>query len=471
MMRILLLAALVVCLSVGSCASKAIHINTDGGERNPDAGIGNMDGRASNPDAVVGNMDGRTSNMEVGVSSIDGRIDVAVSAADSGGATDSGGTGGGISLTDPNVVAVSVDPGPPGVEYTNGLFADVTLCVPGTTTCQTIDHMLVSTGSVGVRVLKSEFMLALPAATSPIGSALAECLSFVAGSAWGPVMIADVRMGQEVAANLSIQVIGEATYPVPSDCTATPVNDLQSLGAKGILGIGIYLQDCGKSCAQPPGIPGLYYGCTSAQVGGCTATTVPLATQVSNPIAGFSVDNNGSFIRLPSIPDSGSTSVAGELVFGIGTRWNNGLGDAKVIAIDAKGFARTDFPVGGTQYTSYLDTSSNAVFFLNTSITQLPGCAGGLSSFYCPTSTVTLSASMPSIDGSNAKISFSVANAASLSAGAFAFSNLAGPMPGFPSNATVPGFDWGLPFYFGRTVFTSIESQNTPAGPGPYFAF
>ena len=78
---------------------------------------------------------------------------------------------------------------------------------------------------------------------------------------------------------------------------------------------------------------------------------------------------------------------------------------------------------------------------------------------------------MPSIGGSNANVSFSVVNASSLVASDFAFSNLAGPMPGLPTDATVPGPDWGLPFYFGRTVFTAIESQNTPAGPGPYFAF
>jgi hypothetical protein len=403
------------------------------------------------------------------VGAADGGIDVAAGAAD-GGATSSGGTDGAISLTGPNVVAVSVDPGPPGVTYTNGLYASVTLCVPGTTTCQTIDHMLVSTGSVGVRVLKSELTLTLPAATAPTGLGLAECAAFVDGSAWGPVMIADVRMGQEKAANLSIQVIGGTTYPVPSDCTGTPVNDSQSLGAKGILGIGAYLQDCGKSCAQPAG-PGIYYGCTSAQAGGCTATTVPLTSQVSNPIASFPVDNNGSFIRLPSIPDSGSPSVAGELVFGIGTQSNNGLGNAKVIAIDANGFSTTIYPVGGTQYTSYIDTSSNGVFFLDATLAQLPACSGNLSSFYCPASTANFTASMPSIDGSNANVSFSVANASSLNASDFAFSNLAGPMPGFPTDATVPGFDWGLPFYFGRTVFTAIESQNTPAGPGPYFAF
>jgi hypothetical protein len=32
-------------------------------------------------------------------------------------------------------------------------------------------------------------------------------------------------------------------------------------------------------------------------------------------------------------------------------------------------------------------------------------------------------------------------------------------------------FDWGLPFFFGRTVFTAFSGASTPAGPGPYWAF
>jgi hypothetical protein len=32
-------------------------------------------------------------------------------------------------------------------------------------------------------------------------------------------------------------------------------------------------------------------------------------------------------------------------------------------------------------------------------------------------------------------------------------------------------FDWGLPFFFGRTVFVAISGSATPQGPGPFWAF
>src|SRR5450631_4162322 len=76
-----------------------------------------------------------------------------------GGLVQAGGTGGvagSTFATGTNTLDVTVDPGPQDIGYTNGLSATVTLCVPGTTTCQTFDHLLVDTGSVGVRVLESE---------------------------------------------------------------------------------------------------------------------------------------------------------------------------------------------------------------------------------------------------------------------------------------------------------------------------
>jgi hypothetical protein len=388
----------------------------------------------------------------------------------------SGGAGGSLVATEPNMLLATVDPGPQNIGYTNGLFASVTLCEPGTANCQTIDHLLVDTGSVGVRVLESELKLALPTAENASGLALAECTPFVDGTAWGPVKIADVTIGGETAANLPIQLIGEATYGMPTTCTGTPITDFKTLAANGILGVGVYLQDCGTPCAQPTNSrsnPGLYYACSSATATSCKIAQVSVAQQGAHPVAGFPIDNNGTIIQLPSVPASGAPSVPGMLVFGIGTQANNGLGNATVLALDA-GYVSTTFPVGSTKtYTSYLDSGSNGLFFLNAATSGIAQCtSSGLKDFYCPTTTTSLSATLSSINGASANIAFSVGNTSKMSNSAYALSNLAGPMPGFPSSDnSVPSFDWGLPFYYGRTVYTAIETRDTPAGQGPYFAF
>jgi hypothetical protein len=78
------------------------------------------------------------------------------------------------------VAEVTVDPGLPLIGYVNGLFATVTVCVPGTSDCQSIDHVLVDTGSSGLRLLGSELTIALPAWTDDSsGLPLAECTQFV----------------------------------------------------------------------------------------------------------------------------------------------------------------------------------------------------------------------------------------------------------------------------------------------------
>ncbi|HEX7500940.1 MAG TPA: DUF3443 family protein, partial [Polyangia bacterium] len=326
-----------------------------------------------------------------------------------------------------NTIGLIVDPGPQCVGYTNGLFATVTLCVPGSTTCQTFDHLLVDTGSVGVRVLESELTLDLPVVTSTSGLPLAECTPFVDGTAWGPVRSADVKLGGELAANLPIQLIGENTYAMPRSCTGSAITDFETLAANGILGVGLYPQDCGAPCATLGANRALYYSCSSSQ--SCSITAVPLMQQVAHPVAAFPVDNNGTIIQLPSVPASGAPSVPGMLTFGIGTQANNGLGSATVLPLDGL-YVSTTFPVGGKDtYTSYLDSGSNGLFFLDAATTKLTQCTGGLKSFYCPPMTTSLSATLSSSNGSSTTIAFSVASASKLDASAFAFSNLAGPMP------------------------------------------
>ena len=390
-----------------------------------------------------------------------------------GGGND-GSSAGGNPITPPssgnNVVAVVVDPGPSvggsQIGYTNGLFVTVTVCVPGTSTCQTIDHVLVDTGSMGLRVLDTAMTLPLPQQTDGSGNSIAECNQFLDGFTWGPVQQADIIVGGETAKAAAIQVISEAQFAVPSGCSGTNEDTLQGLAANGILGIGPFLQDCGTFCVTNIPSPALYYTCSASA---CNGTTQPLASQLQNPVSMFPTDNNGTIIELQAISNTGAPTVNGSLVFGIGTQSNNGLKGALVLTTDNQGDIATAF--NGQQYTgSFIDSGSNGIFFLDSGTTGIPTCPGNDSAFYCPGAPSTsalnqrnLTATNIGSNGLSGDVNFSIANAEFLfttNGGAnFAFNDLGGPNTG--------SFDWGLPFFFGRNVITAIENQNTPAGIGP----
>jgi len=384
-----------------------------------------------------------------------------------------------------NVAEVSVDYGLPNIGNLNGLFAKVTVCVPGSTSeCQTIDHVLVDTGSSGLRLLGSVLTISLPALTDDNGAMLAECGQFISGALWGPLRAADFSIANEQAKNLVVHVSEKTTYPMPAGCTGTDISDPNDLAANGILGVGTSLQDCGSDCAASVGSknspnPGTYFACASAAVDGCQPTAVPLAKQVSNPVAFFSQDNNGTIVELPAIPAEGASNVVGSLVFGIGTRDNNGLELATVIPLNNIGMLRTKYPTNGVAVFGFVDSGSNAIFFLDSATTHIPTCFSAMhpevSAFYCPTSRQSLSARIEDASGQVAlSVNFSVANAMTLFQGNnSAFDDLAGPSSAPSSGGTyLPTyFDWGLPFHFGRNVFTSIEGETKTGYAGPFVAF
>ena len=398
-----------------------------------------------------------------------------VAAGCGGGGSSSTSTPGNNSIVNPstanNVVPIVVSGGPTSTPQTNLAYVSVTVCVPGSTTnCQTIDNIQVDTGSEGLRILSSVLTAALPQETDLSGNPLAECAQFQDGYTWGPMNLADVKLGGESAGSVPVQVIGgggAALSAVPSSCanTGTAENTVDALGANGILGIGPFRQDCGSSCASTDLTlnPGFYYSCPSS---GCVQAPATLAQQAQNPVWMFPTDNNGTIVELPAIPASGAPTVNGSLVFGIGTQSNNGLGNATVFTLDNSGNFTTTFKSAAYNL-SFLDSGSNGIFFLDSSLTGIPECTGANAGFYCPSSIQNLSATDQGLNGTAAAVAFSITSAASLTATSNAFNNLGGPF----STSSNTGFDWGLPFFFGRNVYTGIEGQNTPGGAGPLFAF
>jgi hypothetical protein len=378
-----------------------------------------------------------------------------------------------------NVVTVTVDQGPTvngsALGSINTLFTSVTVCVPGSTTsCQTIDHIQVDTGSYGLRILAAALssQLALPLQTDGAGNSLAECTVFADGYSWGPVVLADVQVGGETASSMPTQIIGVGTYAsAPADCSSQTVmgeeDTVEAFGANGIIGIGPFAQDC-PECANQA-IAGAYYYCSSTT---CTDSVAALDVQTVNPVTKFAMDNNGVIITLPSVGNAGEDTMSGTLTFGVDTETNNVSGAQTVLNVDD--FANLSMTLNGTTplATSFIDSGSNGIYF-NTS--SLATCTqSDIDGFYCPPNTVAFSLTIQGLDsagnpitGQSTGVSFSVGDAQSMLANSDSvLPLLAGTFPG--SQTT---FDYGLPFFYGRRVAVVLDGATTTVGTGPYVAF
>lgn len=135
--------------------------------------------------------------------------------------------------------------------YNNEPCVSIQVCTPGTNTCQTINGILLDTGSYGLRIFKSVLNgLSLGPVSTSSGGQLAECLQYADGTAdWGPVETADVVLGGEPAVTVPVQVI-DSTFPGSSNCSGTLDTGPSIDGYNGILGVGPLQQDCGQVCAD-----------------------------------------------------------------------------------------------------------------------------------------------------------------------------------------------------------------------------
>src|SRR5271166_96167 len=331
-----------------------------------------------------------------------------------------------------NVAPLIVDAGPNGLSPpdVDVPFVTITICVPGTQTCQTIDHVEVDTGSSGLRVVSSVLTIPLPQQN------LDECLVFADGYVWGPVATATITVaGETTVSSVPVQIMIPASTspPVPTSCSSqSPPGgngnegvSVDAFGANALIGVGLFQQDCGPDCITSPA-PDFYYDCSSV----CTPTTVALAQQVANPVSVFAADNNGVLIQFPAVPDGGSLTASGFLIFGIGTESNNTLGSSMVYPVSDTGDFTTVFN-GASYPSSFIDSGSNGFFFPDANIPQCPGSpVTRPNTWYCPaTSPDNLTAVNQGSNGQSGPITnFSIENTISLfNTDNTAFSTLGGP--------------------------------------------
>lgn len=342
--------------------------------------------------------------------------------------------------------------------YPNKPCVSVTVCMPGNTNCQTIDDILLDTGSTGLRIFKQALNISLNQSTIGSGS-LAECMHFGDGSSdWGPVQTASVILGGEPAVEVPIQVIDSTFGTLPTVCGNADRSPADA-GFNGILGVSFFAQDCGSACVSSARI-GMYFSCGGS---GCVGTTVPLSSQIQNPVAFLPEDNNGVIVELPGVPAGGATSVDGSLLLGIGTKSNNIPSAVTTYTADRFGNFTTTF--NGILYSSFTDTGTNGLFFPSPSESLLPDCAFPNSAWFCPQSTVDLSATITGSAGSpSGAVSFQIGNFVSL---AKSSNNVFADVGG----QSWVDFEWGLPFFLGRNVYIGLEGKSSSLGSGLYWAY
>lgn len=393
---------------------------------------------------------------------------------------------------------------------TNILYATVKVCKPGadpssTTDCQSIDKVVVDTGSVGLRVLASK-VKSLGLSPVPLLSTQSnwECFPFVVGGLWGQNVQADVVLGPlQTTQAVAIQLIADdptaALYNAPDFCKQWTDNNLydsaNSLGANGILGVGSTNLDCGGGCLAASDYIGYqvqYYSCPldAANSKACSPTGVDFGLQVSNPVSSLHADfNNGFVLVMPAVTDPGAATATGEMIFGVDKNsgpdihTNNTVPTTGATRVKLGTDNRGDFASylnittqfnGRVYLNSYLDTGTNYLRFTDDSI---PLCLLDAIS-YCRKATSNLSATI--YDGSSALVNpvpvlFQVGNSDDLIVTSnTAFSSLAAAVTTGVAPAPVvkdyTTFAWGMPFFYGKKVYMSIWDITGPI-VAPWYAW
>ena len=376
------------------------------------------------------------------------------------------GGGGGSSGTAPvapavgaNQLLVTIEQNPAlvssNVATVNIPYVTVGVC-DASARCVSIDHVVLDTGSYGLRVLQGALAgLTLPVDTAAGGTQLAECARFLDGHLWGAVSHASLLLGGETTGSLPIQVIGSGTLPAaPSSCSSAgpDVGSVVALGGNGLLGVGQFVDD-GQ----------VYYGCTSSS---CTELLPqPSASaQVSNPVPYLnSTDTNGVLLQLPAIPTTGAGTTYGVLSLGVGTQPDNAVTGYTPLASDSGG--NITISVQGVPHAgSFLDSGSNFNF------AWLNGVPTDGAGNYTPSSLldlpITLSTSSGITPAGSLNAQMYVGDYSSMDFAKYlAFNDIAAQTA--TSSSPV---DLGLPFFYGRGVAYVIQGMNSPLGYGPLYA-
>ncbi len=342
---------------------------------------------------------------------------------------------------------------------TNVPYITVKICKPGvvpvnTEYCQVIDHVMIDTGSFGLKInqsaLSGDFTSSLPTLNDIHNNPVYTCAQYGSGYMFGSDNYADIYISGEKSSNMPIQIINDGNQSnLPIQCTSTgKFNNLANYGAKAILGINpsVYLSnDFFDNFTYTNGQYQLIMGSSDI-----------IESINVNPIIGFKTDNNGMIFNLPPAASNQNVNLYGTITFGLNTQANNIINATKVISNTTGGqfYAQNISPTEGEITEAIIDTGTNGFMFNS----DLRLCQR--SNIYCPntpTSWVTQAFGVNSLL-SPINITQQISNSQG--------KNQIAPFMGM-ARPNSQGIIYGMPFLFGKTIFMSFESTQTALGTGP----
>ena len=368
------------------------------------------------------------------------------------------------------VNSIAVDVGSNPDDEVSYPLVMVTLCAPGTSTCQSIPNVFLDTGSTGLRIktnaIEPELMNALPILKDESGKEIAECFQYAdTDDWWGRVGTADVKFGTDTASGISVQLVDPSYGHHPLDCGGK-VSGVAKEKINGVLGIYFTQSDCydhecvgGAKNLDHYGMA--YYAC--GEHGFCKPHSMPVPLQVSNPVYALGLDSNGYILQMPAIDPNGSPDSRGSLVFGINTRENNQLDPAaSVIALNP---SDNTFPVtmSGLSLNGFLDSGTGA-YAIPAKKLGIPECKKkDAPGYLCPTSPQDFTVKFQDFQGKNESFKIDITSGKDqLASSNYAFDRLAIDSVANYSDALF----LGLPFFFGKKIYFGFASASAPLGAG-----
>lgn len=352
---------------------------------------------------------------------------------------------------------ISITPNSTGVcSYVNAPCVSVSICDSSGNNCSTVNNVLLDTGSYGLRLFNSTIsqntLNNLKPITDKNNNPVGECVSYGDGSQnWGGVYKANINLSSDaIAANVPIQIINSSFYTPPSECynaTQSP----QDFGLNGVLGVGLYIADGGS-----------YYSCNN---NGCSAISLSSNEQVSNPISFLPNNNNGLTLLFPSIPLNGAKNQSGTLYFGVNTNSQNTFNPSNVYKANTSNIPTFSSQYNSNSYSAFLDSGTNTLSIANSGLTS---CEFS-SSWLCPSNNTNLTFLNYNSNNTGIQSILTIGNASSLlNTNNTSFSTIGTNLNfGIGLNYV----DYGLPYFYGKTVQLVFQNSNSNLGTGPFWAW